>query len=115
MHELFERRHCVRSFQPRKPSRERLSTILDAANSAPSAGDLRAREIIVVEDETIRTRLVQAALGQDFIAQAPIVLVFWAVPSRSAGKYGERGRDLFCLQDAQSPPVLRGSRLWLWA
>jgi nitroreductase len=29
-----------------------------------------------------------------------VVLVFWAVPSRSAAQYGERGPDLFALQDA---------------
>jgi nitroreductase len=111
MHELFERRHCVRSFQNRKLGQERLSAILDAANSAPSAGDLKARELFVVEDETIKGRLVEAAFGQDFIAQAPAVLVFWAVPSRSADKYGERGRELFCLQDA----TIAASFAWIQA
>jgi len=111
MHELFQRRHCVRSFQPRKPGREALSAILDAANSAPSAGDLKAREILVVDDETIKARLVDAAFGQDFIAQAPAVLVFWAVPSLSAAKYGARGRELFSLQDA----TIAASFAWIQA
>jgi nitroreductase len=111
MHDLFKRRHCVRSFQPRTPGREALSAILDAANSAPSAGDLKAREIFVVEDDTIKARLVEAALGQDFIAQAPAVLVFWAVPSRSADKYGARGRELFSLQDA----TIAASFAWIQA
>ncbi len=111
MHELFQRRHCVRSFLPRKPGPERLDAIIDAANSAPSAGDLKAREIFVVEDETIKARLVEAAFGQDFIAQASAVLVFWAVPSRSANKYGARGRDLFSLQDA----TIAASFAWIQA
>jgi nitroreductase len=80
--------------------REALSAILDAAASAPSAGGLKAREFHVVEDEETKGRLVKAAFGQDFLAQAPIVLVFWAVGSRSDDKYGERGRALFSLQDA---------------
>ncbi|MGO9058348.1 MAG: nitroreductase family protein [Candidatus Binataceae bacterium] len=61
MHELFESRHCVRAFQPGKLDRERLSAILQAANSAPSAGDLKAREFFVVEDEAIKAGLVEAA------------------------------------------------------
>jgi len=111
MHELFERRHCLRAFQPRQPGHERLSAILEAANSAPSAGDLKAREFFVVEDEAIKARLVEAAFGQEFIAQAPVVLVFWAVGSRSADKYGERGRQLFSLQDA----TIAASFAWIQA
>jgi nitroreductase len=111
MHELFERRHCVRSFQPRHPGRQQISTILAAAASAPSAGDLKAREVLVIEDEAVRAKLVDAALGQEFIGQAPVVLVFWAVASRSAEKYGERGRDLFSLQDA----TIAASFAWLQA
>jgi nitroreductase len=111
MHELFERRHCVRSFQPHKPGRECLSTIVAAADSAPSAGDLKARAVFVVEDETTKSRLAQAAFGQDFVVQAPAVLVFWAVPSRSAGTYGERGRELFSLQDA----TIAASFAWIQA
>lgn len=108
---MHERRHCVRSFQPRKVSREALKEILEAAESAPSAGGLKAREIGVVDDEGTKARLVDAAFGQDFIAQAPLVLVFWAVASRSADKYGERGRTLFCLQDA----TISASFAWIQA
>jgi nitroreductase len=82
-----------------------------AANSAPSAGDLKAREIFIVEDETMKRRLVKAAYDQDFIAQAPVVLVFWAIPSRSAEKYGERGRELFSVQDA----TIAASFAWIQA
>ena len=39
------------------------------------------------------------------------LIVFWAVPSRSAGKYGGRGRDLFALQDA----TIAASFAWLQA
>jgi SagB-type dehydrogenase family enzyme len=36
--------------------------------------------------------LARAALAQDFIARAPVVLVITAVPERTAAKYGERAR-----------------------
>lgn len=111
MNEIFKRRHSVRSFQPRNVSRRDLEAILAAADSAPSAGGLKSREVLVVTDDVTKRRLVEAAHGQDFVAQAPVVLVFWAVPSRSASKYGARGRSLFALQDA----TIAASFAWLQA
>jgi len=100
MLDVFRKRHAVRAYQSRPVPPEVVADILDAANSAPSAGGLKAREIRVVTDAETRRRLAVAAHGQTFVGQAPVVLVFWAVPSRSAAQYGERGRDLFALQDA---------------
>lgn len=100
MHEIFKKRHSVRSFQSRDVPRRDLEAVLAAADSAPSAGGLKSREILVVTDDLTKKRLVEAAHGQEFVGQAPVVIVFWAVPSRSASKYGARGRDLFALQDA---------------
>ena len=111
MLDVLNKRHSVRSFLERKPSREQLRKILDAINSAPSAGGLKAREVfVVIEDET-REQLVNAAFGQEFIAQAPVVLVFWAIESRSGAKYGERGRRLFSIQDA----TIAASFAWIQA
>lgn len=111
MLDVFKRRHAVRSFQRRAISFETVSEILEAVNSAPSAGGLKARETHVVADQKIKQRLVGAAFGQDFIAQAPVVLVFWAIPSRSAAKYGERGRTLYSVQDA----TIAASFAWIQA
>jgi len=61
---------------------------------------LQAYEIFLVRDEEKKRALAEAALGQEFIAEAPIVLVFCANPSRSASRYGSRGRDLYSIQDA---------------
>lgn len=111
MNELFKRRHAVRSYQRRAVSSRDLETILAAADSAPSAGGLKSRAVLVVTNEQTKKQLVQAAYGQEFVAQAPVVIVFWALPSRSASKYGARGRDLFALQDA----TIAASFAWLQA
>jgi nitroreductase len=39
-------------------------------------------------------------MGQNFIAQAPLVLIFAAEPARSAERYGRRGEVLYSIQDA---------------
>jgi nitroreductase len=99
-YELIHKRSSVRAFRPTPPSDEQLQRILEAANRAPSAGNLQAYQIYVVRRAEIRQRLAAAALGQDFIAQAPLVLVFCAHPDRSAWRYRARGKRLYAIQDA---------------
>jgi nitroreductase len=74
--------------------------VLAAIQLAPSAGDLQALRIHLIVGEARKRQLVAAAFGQDFIAEAPLVLVFFADTTRSAGKYGARGAALFSVQDA---------------
>jgi nitroreductase len=78
----------------------KLDKILAAAAAAPSAGNLQAYEIVVVRQAATRSSLAEAAHGQTFLAQAPVVLVFLADPASSAARYAVRGQGLFCVQDA---------------
>ncbi|MFQ6016251.1 MAG: nitroreductase family protein [Anaerolineae bacterium] len=98
--ETVEKRRSIRAFQSRAVEESKVRAILDAANSAPSAGNLQAYEIYLVTKAEQRIALARAAGRQDFIAQAPLILVFFANPSRSAVRYGQRGVRLYCLQDA---------------
>jgi nitroreductase len=111
MDEIFIKRRSVRNFKDRKIEAEKLEEILEAAYSAPSAGDLKAREIIIVDNKDTKENLARASFGQDFIAQAPIVLVFFSIPERSAQRYAKRGRELYALQDA----TISASFAWLQA
>jgi nitroreductase len=111
MHEIFKKRHSVRSFQNKAIEEEKLKEILEAANSAPSAGNLKAREIVVVKDLETKNGLVKTTSGQDFIAEASVVLVFFALPEKSGKEYGERGRNLYSIQDA----TISASFAWLQA
>jgi nitroreductase len=95
---ILERR-SVRAYTDEELSREDIETLIEAACLAPSAGNLQPWEFIAVTDPEIKMRLAEAALGQYFIAQAPVVIVVCAVPSRSAMRYGRRGSELYCLQD----------------
>lgn len=98
--ETVRHRHSVRSYQSDQPVEpEKLHAILETACSAPSAGDLQAYRIVVVRNAQQRQALVGAAQQQGFIAEAPVCLIFCAEPQRSAAKYGERGRDLYAIQD----------------
>jgi nitroreductase len=111
MKTIFSRRHSIRRFRNKEISVKDIEKILEAAESAPSAGDLKARRIILVDGLDAKEKLAEASLGQKFIIDAPIVLVFVALPSISAIKYGMRGRNLYALQDA----TIAASFAWLQA
>jgi nitroreductase len=98
--EVVEKRHSIRAFAAELVEPEKLQQILEAANRAPSAGNLQGYEIYVVQDAKTRSALAQAALEQEFIAEAPVVLVFCTNAARSAQKYGRRGETLYTIQDA---------------
>ena len=51
----------------------------------------REHELVKVRDGDIRNHLADAALRQDFIKEAALVLVFSAVYERTTQKYGDRG------------------------
>jgi len=98
--EVIHNRRSVRSFLPRPVQPRDELAILDALRRAPSAGNEQAYSVVLVTRVDVRGRLAEAAEGQTFVAGAPLVLVFCAIPARSALVYGERGAQLFSLQDA---------------
>jgi nitroreductase len=98
--ELIRKRHSIRAYSPVAVEEEKLDIIMEAASSAPSAGNLQAYEVFVVKGERKKRELAKAAQDQDFIIAAPICLVFFASPHRSSAKYGHRGETLYCMQDA---------------
>ncbi|WP_127477850.1 nitroreductase family protein [Sulfurivermis fontis] len=99
--ETVRHRHSVRKYRSDMAVEpEKLHAILEMACAAPSAGDLQSYHIAVVTDPALRQGLVEAAAGQNFIAEAPVTLVFSSHAERAGAKYGERGRQLYALQDA---------------
>ncbi len=96
---VLRSRRSVRAFRSDPVSEGVLEDLIELANWAPSAGNLQARDFVLVRDVSTRRALAGAALDQDFIAQAPVVLVVCADFLRTS-KYGKRGRDLYAIQDA---------------
>ncbi len=98
--QVLEERHSVRSFDPGADvPPETVERLLTAAIHAPSAGNRQPWHFYVVRNPAMRQALAAAAYGQSFVAQAPVVIVVCADAEQSAGRYGQRGRELYCLQD----------------
>jgi len=98
--ELIERRRSIRSFKKTPVEPEKLEAILKAVRTCPTAGNLQAYRVVVVTSPETKKKLAEAALGQHFIEGAPVVLVFLADPERSGRRYGNRGKELYSVQDA---------------
>lgn len=98
--EAIESRRSIRRYDPtRELPEDVIEKILRTATLSPSAGNLQAWFFYVIKSKKIRRGLVQAAYGQEFLAEAPVNIVVCADPDRSGSKYGSRGRELYCLQD----------------
>lgn len=98
--DVIEKRVSVRKYSDSPLREEMIDRILKVIQRAPSAGNLQAYQVYTVRDQLSRKKLVSAAGGQEFIAEAPVTFVFCAVPELSGIKYGERGRNLYSIQDA---------------
>ena len=96
--EAIRGRRSVRNFQKKDIPQKIVDKLIDALIWAPSAGNLQARKFFFLQDAKLKEDIACAALNQDFIAEAPLVIV-GCTDSRISGRYGERGKYLYSIQD----------------
>lgn len=97
--ETIHKRRSIRKYRKEKINLKIIYDILREANLAPSAGNLQARDFIIVDDDELKYKLAESALNQNFIAEAPIIIVVCANLNRIK-PYGKRGLELYCIQDS---------------
>lgn len=97
--DAIKTRRSVRRFQGRKIEDIIIKEIIELGNLAPSAGNLQPRDFIIVKGQDMKEKLANAALNQEFVAEAPVVIVVCANIRRTA-HYGKRGMELYCIQDS---------------
>jgi nitroreductase len=97
--ECIKQRRSIRIFKREPIPHELIEQVLQAATWAPSAGNWQPWWFAVVIAEELRKELSKIASDQEFIAEAPVVLVVCAEPGRAEPTYGVRARELYCLQD----------------
>lgn len=98
--EAISGRRSIRKFKKEDVSDELIQKVVNAGIWAPSAGNVQAWEVVIVQDEEKRRKISETAYMRDFIAEAPVIMVSCANMERSATVYGKRGLDLYCIQDA---------------
>ncbi len=71
--EAIKNRYSCRSYKAEPVPEEKLRKILEAARLAPSAHNTQERKFIVVKDAKKRKEVAEA-VGQSFIAEAPLII-----------------------------------------
>jgi nitroreductase len=79
--DAIEQRFSVRKFKDYEIEESKLRRVLEAARLAPSARNLQEWRFVVVQNADMREALAEAANGQQFVAEAPAVIVGCAVTS----------------------------------
>ncbi len=72
-------RHAVKAFDPtKKVSQENIEKIIEAARLAPTSSGLQQFRVILVENQTIKEKLVEGALNPECMKECSHLLVFAA-------------------------------------
>lgn len=82
-------RRSVRRFGPREVTDGELAALVAAAQSAPTSSNLQAWSVVAVRDQARKERLAALAAGQEFVAKAPLFLV-WIADLGRARRLAER-------------------------
>ncbi len=98
---IIKERRSVRRFLNKLIPKEIQEDLKEAIMWAPSAGNLQSRKFYFIFNQDIKKNLAKAALGQSFIAKAPLVIV-GCVDLRIRDHYGERGVNLYAIQDVSA-------------
>ncbi len=99
--DTIKRRRSIRDFESRDIPDRMIESLTDAIRWAPSAGNLQSRRFYFVFDPEVKKKLARAALNQNFIARAPLVVVA-CLDRRIALRYGDRGVNLYAIQDVSA-------------
>ncbi len=97
--ETILKRRSIRDFLDQEIPEPAVEALVDAILWAPSAGNMQSRKFYFVTRKDVKDALVRAALGQRFIAAAPLVVVA-CLDRRISVRYGDRGVNLYAIQDA---------------
>ncbi len=96
--DAIRNRRSIRDFTEKAIPEAAVEALIEALRLAPSAGNLQSRKFYFVTNPDMKQGLVRAALNQNFIGRAPLVVV-GCIDTAISGRYGDRGVNLYAIQD----------------
>jgi nitroreductase len=79
----IQQRRSVRAYKNTEVEEEKLKRVLEAARLSPSSSNRQEWKFIVVKNKETRKKLANAAMGQSFIGEAPVVIIACGTDTRS--------------------------------
>jgi nitroreductase len=76
LHELMMKRRSVRNFKDQPIPEEVIQQLLDAANNAPSGGNIQPVSIILIQEKENREILSEMVGNQPWVKNAPLSMIF---------------------------------------
>ena len=106
--EVVKRRKMIREYDSDRQQipDEIVTKLIRNAHRAPSAGHTQVQEFIIVKDASTKKKLRKAAVNQEYVERAPLLLVVCSNTSRSVGRYGSRGREFYSIIDGAFASML---------
>ncbi|WGM88641.1 MAG: nitroreductase family protein [Candidatus Bathyarchaeum tardum] len=95
--EAIKSRRSVRKFSDKKIDSNKLITILDAIRFAPSAFNRQEWRFVIIKNSETTHKLVEEAKTQQFVAEAPVVVVAFA---KSSGPIMSCGQPCYVIDVA---------------
>ena len=83
--DVIRDRRSIRKYKSKPVSRDEIEYVLEAARLAPSWGNRQCWRFIVVTDEELRKKITI----RDWAAEAPVVIVGCADPTKAGDKAGK--------------------------
>lgn len=96
--EAIKKRRSIRAYKTQDVPDYIVNKLIEAASYAPSAGNIQPWKFVISRKPETKKKLAQAA-NQNFIEEAPVVIVVCANEQRAEMGYGFRGETLYCIQD----------------
>jgi nitroreductase len=82
-------RRSIRKYKDTGIEEEKINKIMEAARLAPSAANRQEWKFIIVKDKNTKEKLVEAAHGQEMVAEAPVLIVACSTESESIMPCGQ--------------------------
>src|SRR5688500_2988766 len=105
--DVVRKRKMVRRYkQNLRLSEKTITKLIRNAHTAPSAGHTQVQEFIIVKEPVIKKKLRAAAVDQEYVEDAPLLIVVCSNTSRSVGRYGIRGTEFYSITDGAFASML---------
>ncbi len=104
-----EKRRSIRKYQDKEVKEEIIKKVIDAGRLAPTGGNMQPWEFIIVKEKANINRITDAtfigfdkesSMKQDWLRNAPALIVVCVDFKRTIARYGEMGRKIALFDNA---------------
>ncbi|MBT4165632.1 hypothetical protein HOE04_01185 [archaeon] len=87
--QAIEKRASIKKFSPKEPKIENIIEAIEAANRAPSPGNLSILRYIIIDDEETKNKIAEYT-RQEFTKTAPFIVIVCSDPKDAIRFYDTR-------------------------